>query len=81
MTTNLFTPLTLGELELPNRCVMAPLTRNRAGDGNAPTEMNVTYYQQRASAGLIITEANWNSTASSQMRSMSASVASGFSNV
>jgi len=36
---------------------MAPLTRNRAGDGNVPQEMNVKYYEQRASAGLIITEA------------------------
>jgi len=36
---------------------MAPMTRNRAGEGNAPTEMNATYYRQRASAGLIVTEA------------------------
>ena len=55
--TNLFSPITIGDLELPNRIVMAPLTRNRAGEGNVPQAMGVTYYQQRASAGLIITEA------------------------
>ena len=54
--TDLFAPFTLGPLELPNRFVMAPLTRNRAGEGEAPTELAVTYYSQRASAGLIITE-------------------------
>jgi N-ethylmaleimide reductase len=54
---DLFTPLQLGALELPNRVVMAPLTRNRAGAGNVPHELNVTYYSQRASAGLIISEA------------------------
>ncbi|PZV09963.1 MAG: alkene reductase [Leptolyngbya sp.] len=55
---NLFTPIKLGAYELPNRIVMAPLTRNRAGEGNVPQELNVTYYEQRASAGLIITEAS-----------------------
>ncbi|MGF1516718.1 MAG: alkene reductase [Nodosilinea sp.] len=55
---NLFTPIKLGAYELPNRIVMAPLTRNRAGDGNVPQLLNVTYYEQRASAGLIITEAS-----------------------
>lgn len=54
---NLFTTLRIGDLELPNRIVMAPLTRNRAGRGNVPTALNVEYYVQRASAGLIITEA------------------------
>jgi N-ethylmaleimide reductase len=53
---SLFTPLTLGKLQLPNRIVMAPLTRMRAGAGNAPTALNANYYAQRASAGLIITE-------------------------
>jgi N-ethylmaleimide reductase len=57
MTQNLFTPVQLGAYELPNRIVMAPLTRNRAGEGNVPQDLNVLYYQQRASAGLIITEA------------------------
>lgn len=57
-TNNLFTPLTLGDLTLPNRIVMAPLTRNRAGEGNVPTALNAEYYTQRASAGLIVTEAS-----------------------
>jgi len=55
--TSLTTPVRLGPYELPNRIVMAPLTRNRAGVGNVPQAMNVAYYAQRASAGLIITEA------------------------
>jgi len=46
----------IGSWDLPQRFVMAPLTRNRAGAGHAPTELNATYYAQRASAGLIITE-------------------------
>lgn len=53
----LFQPVTVGDLSLPNRIVMAPLTRNRASDGNVPTELNATYYAQRAGAGLIIAEA------------------------
>jgi N-ethylmaleimide reductase len=59
MTTNsaLLSPVKLGAYELPNRIVMAPLTRNRAGAGNVPHELNAVYYAQRASAGLIITEA------------------------
>jgi N-ethylmaleimide reductase len=52
----LFTPLRLGAIQIPNRIVMAPLTRMRAGIGNAPTAMNAEYYAQRASAGLIISE-------------------------
>lgn len=55
---NLHTPVQLGRYTLPNRIVMAPLTRNRAAEGNIPQELNVTYYTQRASAGLIITEAS-----------------------
>lgn len=54
----LFSVFRLGPLELKNRMVMAPMTRNRAGQGNAPTALNATYYEQRASAGLIITEAS-----------------------
>jgi N-ethylmaleimide reductase len=54
---DLFTPLELGPLLLPNRIVMAPMTRNRAGAGNVPTALAVEYYVQRASAGLIVTEA------------------------
>ena len=57
MAPDLFTPIRLGGLELPNRIVMAPLTRNRAAQpGNVPQPINATYYAQRASAGLIITE-------------------------
>ena len=54
----LFTPVTLGKLTLKNRMVMAPMTRNRAAEGNIPQAMNVEYYRQRASAGLIISEAS-----------------------
>lgn len=57
MTTDLFSPLKIGSLLLNNRILMAPLTRNRAGEGNVPQAINVEYYQQRASAGAIITEA------------------------
>jgi len=56
MTNQLFTPITLGNCQLPNRIVMAPLTRMRAPD-NIPTDLMVEYYRQRATAGLIITEA------------------------
>lgn len=56
--TSLFDSLTLGELNIPNRIIMAPLTRMRSHQpGNIPTALNATYYQQRASAGLIISEA------------------------
>src|SRR3984957_8489936 len=51
-----FTPLRLGAIQLPNRIVMAPLTRMRAGTNNVPTALNAEYYAQRASAGLIISE-------------------------
>src|SRR6185436_13719035 len=53
----LLTPARLGPYSLPNRVVMAPMTRCRAGEGHVPTEMAATYYRQRASAGLIVTEA------------------------
>jgi N-ethylmaleimide reductase len=53
----LFEPLQVGALELPNRIVMAPLTRQRAAAGNVPSELNALYYAQRASAGLIVSEA------------------------
>ena len=56
-SADIFSPFTLGPLALPNRIVMAPMTRNRAGAGNAPTALNATYYKQRASAGLIVSEA------------------------
>ena len=54
---SLLSPFTLGPLHLPNRAVMAPMTRNRAGAGNVPGPLNATYYAQRASAGLIVSEA------------------------
>ena len=54
--TDLFAPVRLGSLELKNRFVMAPMTRNRAGVGTAPTALNAEYYAQRAGAGLIVTE-------------------------
>lgn len=54
---NLFTPLALGPLTLPNRLAMAPLTRNRSTPEGVPHALNVEYYRQRAGAGLLITEA------------------------
>lgn len=54
--TTLFDPIRVGDIELANRIVMAPLTRNRARN-QLPDELTVEYYRQRASAGLIITEA------------------------
>jgi N-ethylmaleimide reductase len=54
---NLFTRLQMGPYQLRNRLVMAPLTRNRAGRDGVPTELMIDYYAQRASAGLIISEA------------------------
>jgi N-ethylmaleimide reductase len=56
--TDLFSAVTVGNIKLSNRMVMAPMTRNRAAAGNVPQAMNVEYYRQRASAGLIITEAS-----------------------
>lgn len=54
--TSLFEPLSMGPWTLPNRVVMAPLTRNRAEPGGVPGDLAVQYYAQRASAGLIVTE-------------------------
>ncbi|MEI6106570.1 MAG: alkene reductase, partial [Opitutae bacterium] len=54
---SLFTPVTLGSLELKNRIMMAPLTRCRADADHNPTDLAVEYYAQRASAGLLIAEA------------------------
>jgi N-ethylmaleimide reductase len=53
----LFSPLQLGALALPNRIIMPSLTRMRAGPRNTPTALNAEYYAQRATAGLILTEA------------------------
>ncbi|TDV70013.1 alkene reductase [Pseudomonas sp. LP_7_YM] len=55
--TTLFDPIRVGELDLANRIIMAPLTRCRADEGRVPNAMMAEYYVQRASAGLIITEA------------------------
>ena len=55
--TTLFDPVRLGELFLPNRIIMSPLTRCRASEGRVPNALMATYYTQRATAGLIISEA------------------------
>jgi len=56
-SSSLMQPFKLGDLALPNRVVMAPLTRNRAAHGSdVPSELAATYYRQRASAGLIVSE-------------------------
>ncbi|MBT2553638.1 alkene reductase [Arthrobacter sp. ISL-5] len=59
----LFSPLSLGELELPNRLVMAPLTRVRAGKEGVPGPLVVEHYRQRASLGLIVSEGTYPSPA------------------
>ncbi len=56
MHESLFSPATAGALTTKNRLVMAPMTRNRAGAGEAPGELNAEHYAQRAGAGLIVTE-------------------------
>ncbi|MDX6807298.1 alkene reductase [Terrihabitans rhizophilus] len=53
----LFQPTSIGDIQVANRIVMAPLTRNRAKAGQVPSDLAPTYYAQRASAGLIVTEA------------------------
>ena len=58
MSADLFEPFQLGNMKLANRMVMAPMTRNRADENTAVVPMTTTYYQQRATAGLIITEAS-----------------------
>ena len=55
--TTLFDPITLGDLQLPNRIIMAPLTRCRADEGRVPNALMAEYYTQRAGAGLILSEA------------------------
>lgn len=54
---SLFDPITLGAIEAPNRILMAPLTRTRSTKEHVPTDIMVDYYRQRASSGLIISEA------------------------
>ncbi|MGQ4596399.1 oxidoreductase [Nocardia sp. R6R-6] len=60
---DLFTPVTLGDIELANRLVMAPLTRGRSGPDGIPGDLVVEHYGQRASTGLIITEGTYSSHA------------------
>ncbi len=55
--TTLFDPITFGGIAATNRIAMAPLTRDRAGPGRTPTPLMATYYAQRATAGLIVSEA------------------------
>jgi len=57
MTSGLLSPFKKGNISIPNRVVMAPLTRRRATDNHIPTEIMADYYAQRATAGLIISEA------------------------
>ncbi|GAA1347801.1 alkene reductase [Arthrobacter roseus] len=59
----LYSPLTLGSLELPNRIIMAPLTRCRSGADGVPNPLNVEHYAQRASLGLLVTEGTYPSKA------------------
>ncbi|MGI4895827.1 MAG: alkene reductase, partial [Janthinobacterium lividum] len=56
---DLFSPLTLGDLQLPNRVVMAPLTRMRSGAAGVPGELVAEHYAQRAGTGLIVTEGTY----------------------
>ncbi|MFE4393251.1 MULTISPECIES: alkene reductase [Streptomycetaceae] len=58
-TASLLTPYRLGALDLPNRVVMAPMTRYRAAEDGTPLPVVAEYYAQRASAGLIVTEGIW----------------------
>ncbi|PZV25573.1 MAG: alkene reductase [Snowella sp.] len=62
ISPHLLSPVQLGDLSLPNRVVLAPLTRSRAGESRIPNDLMATYYSQRASAGLIISEATVIST-------------------
>ena len=55
---DMFSTVKIGSLSLKNRLAMAPMTRNRAGEGNVPQDLNAKYYEQRAGAGLLITEAS-----------------------
>src|ERR1700734_2003554 len=57
LMTSLFDPITFGAINAPNRILMAPLTRGRATRSHVPTPLMGQYYTQRASAGLIISEA------------------------
>ncbi len=56
MSNALWNPTTVGEISLPHRLAMAPMTRNRSTLGGVPTELNAEYYAQRASHAFIVTE-------------------------
>ncbi|BCJ89399.1 alkene reductase [Terrihabitans soli] len=56
MSDKIFTPIKIGAIEAKNRIAMAPLTRSRAVDGDVPNPLAITYYKQRAQAGLIVSE-------------------------
>ncbi|MGC7403059.1 alkene reductase [Pandoraea pneumonica] len=56
---DLFSPTFLGDIALSNRIVMAPMTRSRADENDAPSDLHVDYYSQRAAAGLIVTEGTY----------------------
>lgn len=56
MATSVFDPIKLGRMQLANRIVMAPMTRSRGSEGDLVSDLHVSYYRQRASAGLLITE-------------------------
>ncbi|WP_026819054.1 alkene reductase [Arthrobacter castelli] len=53
---NLLSPLTLGDVDIPNRVIMAPLTRLRSGHDGVPNSLNIEHYRQRASLGLLVSE-------------------------
>ena len=55
--TTIFDPLSIGDINVKNRIVLAPMTRGRAGDERVANDLMAEYYFQRASAGLLITEA------------------------
>jgi N-ethylmaleimide reductase len=59
--TTFFDPIRVGSIAATNRIVMAPMTLNRASPGQVPTPLMATYYEQRATAGLIVSEATQNS--------------------
>ncbi|KVG28904.1 alkene reductase [Burkholderia diffusa] len=59
MTTPLFEPVRIGAITMPNRIVMAPMTRSRADEHDAPGDLHVAYYAQRAGAGLIVAEGTY----------------------
>ncbi|NTX28142.1 alkene reductase [Burkholderia pyrrocinia] len=59
MTTPLFEPTRIGAIAMSNRIVMAPMTRSRADERDAPGDLHVAYYAQRAGAGLIVTEGTY----------------------